>query len=285
MLEFLMSGIFETGDVDLKKLLNAEDRDLIGRMRSILGPFILRRLKSDVMQQLVPKMQKVHLFVDPSFDALRTLDSLSKVFHLLLLTFGYLMGAAGATIVDQVVIITPAANYVPELEIREVRIVDNTMSMSQDNTSTAAEGKMSPNNGRVYVSKAQDVVSIVLAKGSAIGQDVVNKAKSFDEKHRLTANASARVVSFDRKINDTRSAVKSSRYVTAGTSWLNGAFTKVAIVGQVAGLKTREKWNLALSNLTAKSSVHQILCPAGMFIRSTAQTHLKLIDVWFTLGC
>ncbi|KAL3652887.1 Protein CHROMATIN REMODELING 19 [Castilleja foliolosa] len=59
MLEFLMPDIFETGDVDLKKLLNAEDRDLIGRMKSILGPFILRRLKSDVMQQLVPKMQKV----------------------------------------------------------------------------------------------------------------------------------------------------------------------------------------------------------------------------------
>ncbi|KAL6565066.1 Protein CHROMATIN REMODELING 19 [Orobanche minor] len=28
-------------------------------MRSILGPFILRRLKSDVMQQLVPKRQKI----------------------------------------------------------------------------------------------------------------------------------------------------------------------------------------------------------------------------------
>ncbi|KAL6521242.1 hypothetical protein OROGR_017811 [Orobanche gracilis] len=199
----------------------------------------------------------------------------------------------GATIVDQVVIITPAANYVPEPEIREVRIVDNAMSMSQDNTSTAAEGKMSPNNGKVYVSKAQDVVSNMLAKGSAIGQDAVNKAKAFDEKHRLMANASARVVSFDKrvgltkkltvgisvvnekvksvdqkfqvsdktmsalmaaesKINDTGSAVKSSRYVTAGTSWLNGAFTKVAIAGQVAGTKTREKWNLALSNLTAK---------------------------------
>ncbi|KAL6498966.1 hypothetical protein OROGR_028152 [Orobanche gracilis] len=142
--------------------------------------------------------------------------------------------------------------------------------MSQDNTSTAAEGKMSPNNGKVYVSKAQDVVSTVLAKGSAIGQDAVNKAKAYDEKHRLTANASARVVSFDmrqfqvsdktmsalmaveRKINDTGSAVKYTRYVPAGTSWLNGAFTKLAIAGQVAGTKTREKWNLALSNLTAK---------------------------------
>lgn len=45
------------------------------------------------------------------------------------------------------------------------------------------------------------------------------------------------------------------RYVTVGTTWLNGAFTKVAKVGQVAGTKTREKWNLALSNLTAKVNI------------------------------
>ncbi|KAL2250887.1 UNVERIFIED_CONTAM: Binding partner of ACD11 1 [Sesamum indicum] len=200
---------------------------------------------------------------------------------------------SGATIVDQIVSITPAENYVPQPEIREVRIVDNAVSMSQENTCPAAEGKMSPNNGRVYVSKAQDVVSSMLAKGSAIGQDAMNKAKAFDEKHKLRASASARVTSFDRrvgltekltvgisvvnekvksvdqkfqvsdktmsalmaaerKINDTGSAVKSSRYVTAGTAWLNGAFNKVAKVGQVAGTKTREKWNLALSNLTAK---------------------------------
>lgn len=57
-----MPDLFGTEDVDLKKLLNAEDRDLIGRMKSILGPFILRRLKSDVMQQLVPKIQQVFLY-------------------------------------------------------------------------------------------------------------------------------------------------------------------------------------------------------------------------------
>ncbi|XP_015576496.2 protein CHROMATIN REMODELING 19 [Ricinus communis] len=59
LLEFMMPDLFATEDVDLKKLLNAEDRDLIVRMKSILGPFILRRLKSDVMQQLVPKIQRV----------------------------------------------------------------------------------------------------------------------------------------------------------------------------------------------------------------------------------
>lgn len=59
MLEFIMPDLFTTEDVDLKKLLSAADTDLISRMKSILGPFILRRLKSDVMQQLVPKIQRV----------------------------------------------------------------------------------------------------------------------------------------------------------------------------------------------------------------------------------
>jgi len=61
MLEFMMPDIFASEDVDLKKLLSAEDKDLTSRMKSILGPFILRRLKSDVMQQLVRKTQKVCL--------------------------------------------------------------------------------------------------------------------------------------------------------------------------------------------------------------------------------
>ncbi|XP_004498207.1 protein CHROMATIN REMODELING 19 [Cicer arietinum] len=63
MLEFMMPDIFASEDVDLKKLLSAEDRDLISRMKSILGPFILRRLKSDVMQQLVQKTQQVEYVI------------------------------------------------------------------------------------------------------------------------------------------------------------------------------------------------------------------------------
>lgn len=50
------------------------------------------------------------------------------------------------------------------------------------------------------MSRAQDVVTSVIAKGSALGQDAVNKAKSFDERHRLRASASAKVVSFDRRV-------------------------------------------------------------------------------------
>lgn len=40
----------------------------------------------------------------------------------------------------------------------------------------------------------------MLAKGSAIRQDALNKAKAFDEKHQFTANASAKVVSFDKRV-------------------------------------------------------------------------------------
>ena len=46
-----------------------------------------------------------------------------------------------------------------------------------------------------------------------------------------------------------------TRYVIAGAAWLNSAFGKVAKARQVAGTKTRQKWNLAMSNLTAKVSV------------------------------
>ncbi|CAM8984051.1 unnamed protein product [Rhodiola kirilowii] len=59
LLEFMLPDIFATGDMDLKKLLNIEDGDLISQIKAILGPFILRRLKADVMQQLVPKTQRV----------------------------------------------------------------------------------------------------------------------------------------------------------------------------------------------------------------------------------
>ncbi|GLT47758.1 hypothetical protein SLA2020_214230 [Shorea laevis] len=205
---------------------------------------------------------------------------------------------SGATIVDQIVSITPAENYIPKHDMQAVGAVDNAVSVTAaENIPTNNEAKTSPaGSGRIYVNRAQDVVASMLAKGSALGQDAMNKAKAFDEKHRLTASASAKVISFDkrvgltekltvgisvvnekvksvdqrlhvsdktmaaifaaeRKINDTGSAVKSSRYVTAGAAWLNGAFGKVAKAGQVASTKTKEKFNLAMSNLTAKDPI------------------------------
>lgn len=50
------------------------------------------------------------------------------------------------------------------------------------------------------VKKAEDVVSTMLAKGFVLGKDALKKAKSFDEKHQWTLNASATVASIDRRI-------------------------------------------------------------------------------------
>ncbi|KAK7358207.1 hypothetical protein VNO77_00132 [Canavalia gladiata] len=50
------------------------------------------------------------------------------------------------------------------------------------------------------VKKAEDVVSTMLARGFILGKDAVNRAKSFDEHHQLTSNASATVASIDRKM-------------------------------------------------------------------------------------
>ncbi|XP_020082080.1 binding partner of ACD11 1-like isoform X1 [Ananas comosus] len=201
---------------------------------------------------------------------------------------------SGATIVDRIVTITPAENYIyiPIVEGRSM-VNEVTSSTSTGNFVPTVEVETSPSGGRIYVSKAHDVVTSMLARGSAIGQDAVNRAKAFDEKHRWTASASAKVTSFDRrvglsekisvgisvvnekvksvdqrlhvsdktivaitvaerKLNDTGTAVKTNRYVTAGTTWLNGTFRKVAKASHAASTKTREKFQLAVSNLTAK---------------------------------
>lgn len=203
---------------------------------------------------------------------------------------------SGATIVDQIAHIAPAENYIYiPIEDEQFMVTDVTSSVSAGNFVPTNEIKSSPIGGRVYASKAHDVVTSMLARGSAIRQDAVNKAKAFDEKHRLRASASAKVTSFDRrvglsekinvgitvvnekvksvdqrlhvsdktmaaltvaerKLNDTGTAVKTNRYVTAGTTWLNGAFSRVAKASHVAGNKTREKFQFAVSNLTAKVS-------------------------------
>jgi SWI/SNF-related matrix-associated actin-dependent regulator 1 of chromatin subfamily A len=68
LLEFMMPDVFDTAGVDLDQFLGTrndttgvvvEDKDLITHIKGILGPFVLRRLKSDVMRQLVPKIQQV----------------------------------------------------------------------------------------------------------------------------------------------------------------------------------------------------------------------------------
>jgi SWI/SNF-related matrix-associated actin-dependent regulator 1 of chromatin subfamily A len=64
----MMPDIFDTSGVDLDQYLGtrnctngvlAQDKDLINHIKAILGPFVLRRVKSDVMKQLVAKTHEV----------------------------------------------------------------------------------------------------------------------------------------------------------------------------------------------------------------------------------
>lgn len=43
-------------------------------------------------------------------------------------------------------------------------------------------------------------MSTMLAKGFILGKDAINKAKTFDERHHLTSNASSAVASIDRRM-------------------------------------------------------------------------------------
>jgi SWI/SNF-related matrix-associated actin-dependent regulator 1 of chromatin subfamily A len=62
----MMIDVFNTCGVDLNQFLGThndtigvvvEDKDLINHIKGIMGPIILRHLKSDVMRQLVLKIQ------------------------------------------------------------------------------------------------------------------------------------------------------------------------------------------------------------------------------------
>jgi SWI/SNF-related matrix-associated actin-dependent regulator 1 of chromatin subfamily A len=68
LLEFMMPDVFDTNGVDLDQYLGTrnatsgvvvQDTNLMTRIKGILGPFVLRRMKTDVMRQLVSKIQEV----------------------------------------------------------------------------------------------------------------------------------------------------------------------------------------------------------------------------------
>ena len=67
-----MPDLFDTNGVDLDQYLGTrngtsgvvvEDVNLMTRIKGILGPFVLRRMKTDVMRQLVSKIQEVRFAI------------------------------------------------------------------------------------------------------------------------------------------------------------------------------------------------------------------------------
>lgn len=128
-------------------------------------------------------------------------------------------------------------------------------------TKTTVDG-----NSRAYVSKAQDVVATVLAKGSALGQDAMNKAKAFDEKHQLRANASAKVSSFDKRVGLTEK-------LTVGISAVN---EKVKSVDQ--------KLQVSDKTMAAIFAAEKKLNDTGSAVKSSRYRISCLLNLWWNIN-
>ena len=128
------------------------------------------------------------------------------------------------------------------------------------------------------VHKAQDVISNMLSKGYNLGKDAMIRAKSFDERHHLSTNATSTVSSLDQKIGlsqkigvvneqvkafdekfhiseKTQSAFKAAeqkvngvgstlmknKYIFMGASWASGAISKVTKTAGEVGQKALDR--------------------------------------------
>ncbi|KAK1272253.1 hypothetical protein QJS04_geneDACA012977 [Acorus gramineus] len=80
------------------------------------------------------------------------------------------------------------------------------------------------------------------------------KVTSMDQRFHVSDETMSVINVTERKLNDTGSAVKTNRFSPLNCVFLNGAFSKVAKVGHVADAQTSEKFQFAISNLTAKMS-------------------------------
>lgn len=138
---------------------------------------------------------------------------------------------SGATIVDSVVTITLAPDY-------QLPPAASAPPLVEENKT--------PGGSESALRKAEDVVSSMLAKGFILGKDAVNKAKSFDDKHQLTSTATAKVVTFDRKLG-------LSEKISMGTSAVNDKVREVDQKFQVSE-KTKSAFAAAEQKVSSAGS-------------------------------
>ncbi|KAB1205889.1 Protein vip1 [Morella rubra] len=123
------------------------------------------------------------------------------------------------------------------------------------------------------VKKAEDVMSTMLAKGFVLGKDAINKAKSLDEQHHLTSNASATVASIDRKMGLTEK-------LSIGTAMVNEKVREMDKRFQVSE-KTKSAFAAAeLKAVSAGSAImsnHYVLSGAS-WISSTFSAVAKAAE-------
>nr|XP_043625853.1 binding partner of ACD11 1-like [Erigeron canadensis] len=102
--------------------------------------------------------------------------------------------------------------------------------------------------------KAEEVVSTMLAKGYVLGKDALQRAKSFDEKHQFTSNASAKVASLDRKMGLTQKISTGTAVVNEKMKEVNERY-QVTEATKSAIAKAEQKANSAGSALMSNRYV------------------------------
>jgi RNA recognition motif-containing protein len=103
---------------------------------------------------------------------------------------------SGAMIVDQRVCITRWGHYEDEFDFW------NNPSYRQGDDADSSPREQSqfvPNAGEA-VTMAQEVVGTMLSKGYELSKDALNKAKTFDESHQVSATAAAKVAELSERI-------------------------------------------------------------------------------------
>ena len=96
------------------------------------------------------------------------------------------------------------------------------------------------------ISKVQDVVTSMLATGYILGKDAMGNAKSFDERHRISSNATTTISSLDSRFGVTQT-------ITSGTSVVNQHVKALDEKYQVSE-KTRRAFSFAEEKVTNASS-------------------------------
>lgn len=114
------------------------------------------------------------------------------------------------------------------------------------NSQNANAQSENPAGAQSALRKAEDVVSSMLAKGFILGKDAVNKAKSFDDKHKLTSTASTRIASLDQKIGLTEK-------ISMGTSAVNSKVKEMDQKFQVSE-KTKSAFAVAEEKVSTAGS-------------------------------
>ncbi|XP_021725827.1 binding partner of ACD11 1-like [Chenopodium quinoa] len=172
---------------------------------------------------------------------------------------------SGATIVDQSVTIALAPDYkspatasVPPTATENTGAVGSPVQKAEDVVTTMLAkgfvlGKDALNQARGFdekhrfTSTASATVAsldqkIGLSEKFTMGTTLVNdKMKEVDQKFQVSEKTKSAFTAAEQTVSNAGSAIMKNRYILTGTSWVTGAFSRVAKAAEDVGQKTREK--------------------------------------------